>query len=318
MNQPLISFIITYHNEPFPMLRECLESVLSLTLTAEEREIILIDDGSDVSPLNEISDYWDSLLYVRQKCQGLSVARNMGIDICKGKYIQFIDADDKLLQAGYEHCLDIVRYKDADMVMFNFTTTNEDTDAPYLFDGPISGAGYMRQNNLKASACVYTFKKNNLLSLRFTPGRTSEDEEFTPQIVLRSERIFITDTCAYYYRQRENSISHPTDSRTKLKHLDDTEYVIKHLFELSDTMPSTERNALQRRVAQLTMDYIYNIIVYTHSEHQLNERLKRLETLGLFPLPDKSYTTKYRLFSKLTRHKTFRKLMILALHKVNI
>ena len=45
---PLISFIITYYNEPIDMIKKCIDSILKLTLSAEEREIIVIDDGSDI------------------------------------------------------------------------------------------------------------------------------------------------------------------------------------------------------------------------------------------------------------------------------
>ena len=53
---PLISFIITYYNEPVNMLKACIESVLALSLTDEEREIIVIDDGSNLSPLDLLTD----------------------------------------------------------------------------------------------------------------------------------------------------------------------------------------------------------------------------------------------------------------------
>ena len=94
ISAPLISFIVTYYNIPIDMLRECIESIVNLSLTYEEREIILIDDGSDVVPLDELIDYRDQIIYLRHKNMGLSDARNKGIDICKGKYIQFVDADD--------------------------------------------------------------------------------------------------------------------------------------------------------------------------------------------------------------------------------
>ena len=99
MNQaPLVSFIITYYNLPVDMLHECIGSIMQLPLQSEEREIILIDDGSDITPLNEIIDYRDEVIYLRQHNQGLSTARNVGVDISKGRYIQFIDADDCLIK----------------------------------------------------------------------------------------------------------------------------------------------------------------------------------------------------------------------------
>jgi glycosyltransferase involved in cell wall biosynthesis len=84
-----ISFIITYHNEPLEMLTECVQHVLALPLYPGEREILLIDDGS-VIPAPD----FDGVSVVRQENQGLSAARNKGIELAQGEYIQFLDADD--------------------------------------------------------------------------------------------------------------------------------------------------------------------------------------------------------------------------------
>lgn len=311
MNQtPLISFVITYYNLPVEMLRECIESIMQLSLSPEEREIILIDDGSDMSPLNELIDYRDQIIYLRQRNQGLSIARNVGVDICKGEYIQFVDADDCLIQGGYEHCLDVVHKNHPDMVLFNFTNEGTEVDTPYLFDGPISGTEYMHQHNLRATAWGYIFRKKTLGELRFTPQLLHEDEEFTPQLILRADTIYFTDTYAYYYREREDSIVHNNDTQWKIKRLDDAEYVITQLDHLANTLASSERVALQRRVAQLTMDYIYNIIMLTHSEQELNTRLERLHKRGMFPLPEREYTKKYKWFRRMTNSTTGRKILV--------
>ena len=315
--QPLVSFIVTYHNEPMTMLRECLDSILALTLADEEREIIIVDDGSDESPLNELLEYRDRILYVRQTNNGVSVARNRGITNANGQFIQFVDADDTIIDSGYEHVLDVVRNNEPDMVLFNFTTEEEDVDTPYLFNGPFSGSEYMQHNNLKASVCCYILKKKTLVDLRFTEGiEYGEDEQFTPQLILRAEKLYATDTFAYFYRMHDKSVTHNDSSRALAKKFKDTEHVILYLNHLSQTLPTAERLALQRRVAQLTMDYLYNIITKTHSEHQLEERLKRLEKEGLFPLPDKNYTSKYKLFGKMIKHKYGRKIMLYLLGRL--
>ena len=189
-----MSFIITYYNLPVDMLHECIESIMQLPLQSEEREIILIDDGSDITPLNEIIDYRDEVIYLRQHNQGLSTARNVGVDISKGRYIQFIDADDCLIKGGYEHCLSILQKESPDMVIFNFTREGTDVDTPYLFAGPVSGTEYMHHTNLRASACGYVFSRKTLGELRFTPHLLHEDEEFTPQLILRADTIYSTDT----------------------------------------------------------------------------------------------------------------------------
>ena len=47
----ILSFIIPYYNVPIDMLKTCIDSILCLSLNPQKREIILIDDGSDMSPL---------------------------------------------------------------------------------------------------------------------------------------------------------------------------------------------------------------------------------------------------------------------------
>lgn len=311
--RPLVSFVIPYYDVPIEMLRECIDSILAIELDDNEREIILVDDGSEVSPLNELIDCQDQLVYLRQKNQGLSGARNRGIELCHGQYIQFVDADDLLIKANYDHCMTLLREKHPDVVMFNHTSEEKDVDSPYLFDGPLTGAEYMRRNNLRASAWGYVFKKKLLMQLRFTQGLLHEDEEFTPQLIIRAEELYATDTCAYYYRIRAGSIVHNADKEWLQRRLDDAEYVLFQLDHLAQTLHGAENLALRRRVAQLSMDYLYNIITLTKSEKELDERIERLAKRGLFPLPEADYTAKYRMFRRMVKSKMGRKLMLRTL-----
>ena len=65
MEKPLISFIITYYNEPLDMLCECIDSITVLTLTSDEREIIVVDDGSDESPVETLKQFGDAITDIR-------------------------------------------------------------------------------------------------------------------------------------------------------------------------------------------------------------------------------------------------------------
>ncbi|MDO4161149.1 MAG: glycosyltransferase family 2 protein, partial [Prevotellaceae bacterium] len=170
------------------------------------------------------------------------------------------------------------------------------------------GSQYMRHNNLHASAWGYIFRRKILLDLRFTPGLLHEDEEFTPLLILRAEKIYSTNIVAYFYRKRPSSIMHEKNKKHILKRLDDLEYIIMHLNEKAALLPLNDRNALQRRVAQLTMDYLFNIIKLTRSSKQLDMRIERLKDKGLFPLPDNSYTKKYTVFRLLSNNKILRRL----------
>ena len=298
--QPLVSFIIAYYNLPVQMLCECIDSILALSLQPSEREIIIVDDGSKVSPMNGLMRYGDAIIYIRQKNQGLSCARNKGIDMATGKYLQFVDADDKLITASYNYCIQLLReHEDADMVMFDFTN-DETQQQMFSLLYTTNGTELMRHHNIHGTACGYIFRKNNLSELRFTPGIYHEDEEFTPLLLIRAELLLVTDAKAYYYNKRRYSITTSTDKEKTQKRLNDCHSVIVRLHNKADRLPVNERLAIQRRVAQLTMDYLYQVIMQTRSSQELNQRIKQLRSQGLFPLPRRNYSQKYVWFRVMT------------------
>ena len=298
-NSPLISFIIICYNTPIDMLKACLDSILNLSLTKSEREIILVDDGSDISPIDELKAYQEQIIYIRKQNGGASTSRNTGMSCANGEYIQFIDADDYLIPQQYEHCIDIIKqHRNVDLVQFDFTsgqaTNKQPTDST-----PVSGTEYLQNNNIFGTVWSMLFKKNIRGTLAFTPGIVCvEDEEFKPQLVIRANNVVKTSALAYFYRVNPDSITH-VESMTQ-RHLDDHLRIILNLSKIAQTLPLPEHNAMQRRVAQLTMDYIYKIITLTHSRQELFKRVDALKTYGLFPLPDKNYTTKYTWFRRMS------------------
>ena len=299
MEKPLISFVIAYYDLPLKLLRQCLDSILALSLQPSEREIIVVDDGSEHSPMNELMAYGDAIHYIRQAHQGLSVARNTGLQMASGTYLQFVDSDDLLLKKAYEHCIDLARKHQPEMVVFQLTRQNDSKDT-YKDSEAQSGSNYMRHQNIRGSACGYLFARSILGDLRFTPGIRHEDEEFTPQLLLRAEIIRVTDAKAYLYRHTPDSITTSQDSHQRLSRLEDSRGIIERLNTIADRLPRDDRMALQRRVAQLTMDYLYNIIRQTGSRQHLEREMEVLRKQGLFPLPDRDYTQKYTWFRRLT------------------
>lgn len=296
MEKPIISFILSYYNLPAEMLCSCIDSILALELKPEEREIIIVDDGSDESPVNALMKYGDEITYIRQRNQGLSEARNTGMQMANGQYLQFVDADDYLMKDAYEHCLQIAKSQSPEMVVFDFT--NSISQKPDFEDQPSqSGSHYMRHNNIHGTACGYLFARSILGDLRFTPGIFHEDEEFTPMLILRAERLIATSAKAYFYQQRADSITANPDNQQK--RLNDFKAILNRMHIAADRMPIDDKTALQRRVAQLTMDYIYQVIRLTRSHKELESEVSDLTCKGLFPLPAQNYTTKYTWFRRL-------------------
>lgn len=289
----LISFIITYHNEPLELLEECLQSVRSLSLRDDEREILLIDDGSSVpAPESE------GVVLVRQENQGLSAARNHGLEMASGEYIQFVDADDYLIPEVYDEGLELQRKHNPDMVMFGFTRGKARRGRrSEMFD---NGVDFMNKRNIRAAACSYMFRREALGDLRFFPGILHEDELFTPQLLLRVGKLVVMDSTPYFYRLRLSTITHSKEQAHVSRRLDDTLFVIRQLDALAAGLQGRDKSGMDRRVVQLAMAYVYVVWRDTHSRGERLSRLSRLRDAGLYPLPVRCYTWKYWLFSLLT------------------
>jgi glycosyltransferase involved in cell wall biosynthesis len=310
MAKPLVSFIIPYYNLPADMLCQCIDSILALTLAPSEREVIIVDDGSGESPVDQLMQYNDEITYIRQRHAGPSEARNKGLQMATGQYLQFVDADDLLIGHAYEHCVQIARNQSPEMVVFDFTTTpHADTKAPQ--DHPIqSGCHYMRHHNIHGASWGYLFKRSILGDLRFTPGIYHEDEEFTALLMLRAETLCLTSAQAYCYQERTDSRVRNNNQQQITQRLHDLKGVIHRLHIAADRRPIDDKTALQRRVAQLTMDYIYQVIWHTHSRQQLESEISELTSKGLFPLPAQNYTAKYTWFRRLSATSVGRALLM--------
>ena len=92
MNMDLSIIIPVYNAEP--LLNRCLESVFNQT-TKYSYEVILVDDGSTDKSIDIIKARKEqNIVLFKQKNSGPSVARNKGIELAKGDYVAFLDADD--------------------------------------------------------------------------------------------------------------------------------------------------------------------------------------------------------------------------------
>lgn len=90
----IISIVVPAYNVG-PYIAECLKSVQKQVYT--EWELIVVNDGSKdntYSIAKEIADLDSRILLYTQENQGVSVARNVGLQLSKGKYIIFLDGDD--------------------------------------------------------------------------------------------------------------------------------------------------------------------------------------------------------------------------------
>lgn len=289
---PLISFVIPCYNLPVELLRQCVASITELWAEFGRQEIIVIDDGSQPSVATSFGPLPEGMRIIRQANSGTAVARNLGLDTAQGRYLQFVDGDDCLLTEAYRRIIRLLQADKPDMLAF--------AHVRHLPAKPVkhkvwhtTGRRYVASHNIASAVWSYVAKRELAAKLRFATDLKYEDEDFTPRLYLNVQSLTVTDLPAYYYRQRTGStMKTSSDSQTR-RRLDDSELVILRLASLSAALPD---NPLERRVAQLTMDYTYNILRLTHSSRELHTRVRRLRQRGLYPTPLKAYTAKYLLW----------------------
>ena len=127
MEHIAISVIVPIYNTK-PYLAECIESILDQKINVPI-EVLLIDDGS-TDGCAEICDKYaardERVRVIHQENQGLSAARNAGIDNAKGRYYSFVDSDDVVLPRFLQTLYDACEEHDAYMSLCSVEDVQED------------------------------------------------------------------------------------------------------------------------------------------------------------------------------------------------
>lgn len=210
-----VSIIVpVYNGEAY--LDKCVDSILRQTYP--DIELILIDDGSN-DATGAICDQWaekDSRVRViHQENQGVSAARNAGLDIAAGDYIGFVDADDEISHDTYETAINAANGHD--IVMWDAVTvwsdgrTEPDTIPLLTQDCTITHERItpelLRQLAGAVWRCLY--RAECLAEVRFARGiKFSEDRLFNLQAMGRAASIRYLKTPLYYRLMHAQSAVH--------------------------------------------------------------------------------------------------------------
>jgi len=221
MSFPLISVIIPVYNAA-AYLEQCIVSVLQQTL--KEIEIIAVNDGS-IDNSGEILDRLakaDMRLRVfHRNNQGVSSARNFGLNNARGRFIGFVDADDWIEPRMMEQMYHAAIHSQSDWVIcnvniheadgtkrkrlaFNDQTIDVKTSGPEMLRRLIRfDFDYANWNKLYKAEKVYQFK------VKFDEAMFLwEDLLFNLTYLLYSEQVILLDNAFYHYRVQSNSITH--------------------------------------------------------------------------------------------------------------
>lgn len=205
MIEPIVSIIVpVYEVEAY--LDRCVHSILNQTF--DNFEMILVDDGSpDNCP--QMCDIWaekDSRIKVIHKENGgLSSARNAGLDIALGKYINFVDSDDWLESYAIEYLYNLLLKYDADFSMAALTRKVEKPKNKVIMEECIGQKEFIRRL-LKIGSqtdVMYAhgklYRKELFETVRYPIGIIGEDIPTTFHYALFSKKIAVSNQVIYHY-----------------------------------------------------------------------------------------------------------------------
>jgi len=145
--RPLVSVIVTVYNA-VSYLGEAIESVFAQTY--EPVELIVVDDGSDDGSGEIAKRFEPALRYERQERAGIGAARNRAVELARGEYLAFLDADDRFVADKLERQLAAFdRRPDLDMVfghMSEFLSPDLDPALAARIRPPVTNAPWRMTN----------------------------------------------------------------------------------------------------------------------------------------------------------------------------
>lgn len=220
MTNTIVSIVIPVYNNQ-NSISECIDSVL--TQTYKNIEVILIDDGStDKSGVicDKYADIDDRVLVVHQKNEGVSAARNKGVSCAKGRYIQFVDSDDKLKINMTEVLLNEISNNDICICGYDFIYNNhkkivhlikKPSKGIYSFNDFVINFGELFFSGFINSPCnkLYDLEIIKEFELCFDNKlNMGEDLIFNLNYFEKCSTIKVIDDSLYMYlNYRENSLS---------------------------------------------------------------------------------------------------------------
>jgi glycosyltransferase involved in cell wall biosynthesis len=222
----LISVIVPVYNVE-KYLHRCIDSIL--TQTNSDLEVILINDGSTDKSL-EICEFFAVLdkriKIINQENKGPAAARNAGINVAKGVYIGFVDADDFIEPAMYENMMNIAKNTSAEVIVTNFKAFNSSNDSFKIIDNNLPYNKLLNQSEIKQFFInpyyggylgiipslwnkIYKLEFLKINKFKIDESRVrAEDYWFNFFIFQKASSVFALDVANYHYYKNDGSVMH--------------------------------------------------------------------------------------------------------------
>ena len=300
IDQPLISIIVPVFNAEAYIV-ECIESIIAQTYT--NLEIILVNDGSTDKSLQIIQRFIDQRIHIIDSVnQGVSVARNLGLEYSSGAFIFFLDADDLIPSNAISKLTASQKNTNADLIISGFQNIGHKAQkkTTLVFEKNTSlttediieyTKKYLSKPN-KNSLFVFSwgrlfsravFKENNC---KFNSQLSSfEDVHFNYETLKSIETIHYVPEPLYYYRNHRVAASATTRASNNPH----------RLFGFISALEAVVTYLSLREVAQQEIEHLHGKAVTVYTIIQLIRLCANLSSSS-FPLV-------YRYIYQLSRNK---------------
>ena len=221
---PVLSIIIPAHNSE-PTLKRTLDSILqgcSVSLL-KQIEVLIVENGSTDHTLEVAKNLEKTHSFVKVLISEPKVAnaRNYGIEHAVGKWLFFLDADDRLVKGALKILLSDTTCTNTDMIAYCYYSgeTRRQLTKVRIIDSSLSKKAEMIENpTLYMQVWSKLFRKDVIerYHIRFDNRlMLSEDSDFTLQFLKECGSLILSDKYIYLYSLNANSIMH-TNPQTKL------------------------------------------------------------------------------------------------------
>ena len=242
IKSPQITVIVPVYNVEL-YLKETLDSIINQTIGFKENtQLILINDGSPDNSekicLEYRDNYPDNVVYKKQRNAGVSVARNKGLSLAKGRYIHFMDSDDVISHNFHKESINLLENnKDVDIVASKISFFDAKYAQHYLnkkFHSTRVIDVNTEPNNPIFHLPTMVFRNSTLKGHKFDSRiKISEDAKFVNEVLYHKKKYGVLKNTNYYYRRRQNETSAiNTKLSNRSYYIDTPNWFIAHLMKL--------------------------------------------------------------------------------------
>lgn len=287
-------------------IKKCINSIINQTYP--NIEVIVINDGSTDNTKEYIEEMAlnDGKVKVYNKAnEGVSASRNYGIDVSKGEFIMFLDADDWIDETTVEKLVYTIKKYNVDMVRYNYYVVNEEEKkCGRLYELANKRMKINDENfqsiarhlflNYKSFPCLVMLlliRKERIIQFDKSLFMM-EDVYFYQKILYNNSSIYFLDEPLYYYCYNEDSATN-----SKEKYLDniygilDTNRKMTELF-IKKQYPKNNITKLNSNHLKIISNYIYMYYVNNggkKTKMSLNELYKNNQFIKMIEKVDLEY-----------------------------